>query len=218
MSATAASSKREADFSSSAAAKRARHESAEAADSCVAETEAAAANIRAGVIKKLTIKVTCCKGPLLVASRLPLVMCAVSSCNTASQRIDTMMLYLPPFCAQNFMGIEHFAATMAPGINILQGGDGSAVLQAIRFCLSNTYELTEEQIGLVRQQWHCATEVAITMYNTEDASEYGRYGPSITVKRLLGQQGATALQLISDAGQRITCDKAEVTSFACSLR
>jgi hypothetical protein len=126
-----------------------------------------------------------------------------------------MMLYLPPFCAQNFMGIEHFAATMAPGINILQGDDGSAVLQAIRFCLSNTYELTEEQIGLIRQEWHCATEVAITLYNTKDAFEYTRYGPSVTVKRLLGQQGATALQLISDAGERITCDKGEVRSLAC---
>eukprot|EP00953_Heterococcus_sp_UTEX-ZZ885_P042065 21412-Heterococcus_DN1.PRE.1 len=165
MSAIAASLKREADASSSAAAKRARHDddSAEAAaasrtatDPCVAETEAAATQINAGVIKKLTIK-----------------------------RIDTMMLYLPPFCAQNFMGIEHFAATMAPGINILQGDDGSAVLQPIRFCLSSTYELTEEQIGLVR---------------------------------LLGQQGATALQIISDAGQRITCDKAEQRSWEACLQ
>jgi hypothetical protein len=68
MSATATSLKREADASSSTAAKRARHDSAElpadsrtaAADSCVAETEAAATQINAGIIKKLAIKVTPC--------------------------------------------------------------------------------------------------------------------------------------------------------------
>lgn len=113
------------------------------------------------------------------------------------------------------MGVEHFAAKMSPSINILQGSEGSAVLQAIRFCLSSKFELTEERIELIRLQWQGVTEVTVTLHNTATRGlEYDRYGPSLTVKKVLAQQGATELQPISDAGQIISCDKAEVICLA----
>jgi structural maintenance of chromosomes protein 6 len=109
---------------------------------------------------------------------------------------------------------------LTPGINFLQGpsrSGKSAVLLAIKICLS-TKAIAKPD--MIKHQWAGSAEVAVKLHNTaQDGFKYNVYGASVTVKRVLTQQGVTELQLLSDAGQVISADTADVSTvnitFAC---
>jgi nitrous oxidase accessory protein NosD len=84
-----------------------------------------------------------------------------------------------------------------------------------KFCFTAQCELSQEAI---RQQWQGSTEVAVKLHNAaQDGFKYNVYGASVTVKRVLTQQGVAELQLISNAGQVISYDDAEVSlSLMCT--
>jgi recombinational DNA repair ATPase RecF len=131
-----------------------------------------------------------------------------------SYNLLTMMLsfLMHGAAAQNFACHEHLALQLCPDFNLLQGASASgksAILQAIKCCFTAQCELSQE---LIRQQWQGSTEVAVKLHNL-DGFKYNVYGASVTIKRVLSQQGVAELQLISNAGQVISYDDAEV-SFA----
>jgi chromosome segregation ATPase len=108
---------------------------------------------------------------------------------------------------------EHAVITLTPGINFLQGpssSGNSAVLVAIKLCLSKK-EIAKPE--LIRHPWAGSGEVAVKLHNTaQDGFMHNAYGASVTIKRTLSQQGGSELQLISDAGQVISDDTADVST------
>jgi structural maintenance of chromosomes protein 6 len=113
---------------------------------------------------------------------------------------------------------ERVVIPLTPGINFLQGSSSSgksAVLVAIKLCLS-TKEIARPEF--IRHPWAGNGEIAIKLHNNaQDGFKYAAYGASVTVKRVLFQQGGSELQLISDAGQVISNDTADVSTLLILL-
>jgi chromosome segregation ATPase len=64
----------------------------------------------------------------------------------------------------------------------------------------------------------CA-EITVKLVNTErDGYQYGVYGPSITVTRVLGSHGMRCLQMISDANEVVSRSEEEVSNESYCTR